>query len=160
LAAEAELSASPISDYASTLLFAVLEGDEGYFWQLGDGAWIVNTPAGIEVATWPYIGQYVNETVFVTSDPAEEVWTHAYFPNVSEFIGLTDGLEHLCLDFRTKRAHVPFVAKVFSSLKTSPVSGEVERQIEALLTSDMVNERTDDDKTMVIGWKHGASDVR
>ena len=51
------------TDFATTLLFAILDGPEAYLWQLGDGAWIVETTESAEVATWPFIGQYVNEFV-------------------------------------------------------------------------------------------------
>jgi Protein phosphatase 2C len=147
------------SDYATTLLFAVFEGNEAYFWQLGDGAWVVDTGEKIEAATWPATGEYINETVFVTSSDAAEEWVQAYYPHIDSAIGFSDGMEHLCLDFASRRPHLPFVEKVFSHLGTLPTVEHIEQQVESLLSSPLIEERTDDDKTMVIVWRHRADNA-
>jgi hypothetical protein len=154
IAATAKQDNAELSDYATTLLFAAFEGSEAYFWQIGDGCWVVDTGDTIEAATWPKIGEYVNETVFVTSTKAADEWTHAYYSSIESAIGFTDGLEHLCLDFALRRPHIPFVGKIFAHLNTSPEAAEIEVQLEQLLRSELVEERTDDDRTMVVAWRN------
>ncbi len=153
IAAAAEASQSSIDDYATTLLLAIFDGESAYFWQLGDGAWIVDTGQNVESATWPVMGQYVNETTFVTSKNAENEWVQAYYPVAVAAMGFSDGLEHLCLDFVEKKPYLPFVGKIFSALKLSPEVSMIEAEINGLLNSAFLQERTDDDKTLVIGWR-------
>lgn len=148
-----------VCDYATTLLFAVLEGSAGYFFQLGDGCWIIETKHGIEAATWPTTGEYVNETVFVTSENAIDLWTHSYHENVLTVLGCTDGLEHLCLDFRLKRPHYPIVKKLFRAVHATSDLQLVTDQITSLLGSGLVNERTDDDKTLALAWRPADTDA-
>ena len=140
-------------DYAATLLLCILEGNAGYFWQIGDGAWVVETDKCVEVAMWPMNGQYINETFFVTSENAPFEWVHAFFPDVRCVLGFSDGIEHLCLDFAAKKPHAPFVGKMFGYLKSSPPKDATAQQVSNLLRSEFLNERTDDDKTLVVAWR-------
>lgn len=149
--AAADKSDVSIKEYSATLLGAIIEGTHGYFWQLGDGAWIVKNASGIEIATWPCSGEYINQTVFITSEEALVKWTHAYVKDLTALLGITDGLEHICLDYPNKVAFQPFLAKVFSALKAGS-SVDIEENIEGLLSSPLINNRTDDDKTMVLAW--------
>jgi serine/threonine protein phosphatase PrpC len=145
-----------VGDFATTLLFALFDGREGYFWQLGDGAWIVKVEGVLQVATWPHTGHYVNETVFVTSDAAHDKWVHAYFPSVVAAVGFTDGLERIFLDFTSHGPHMPIMDKIFGYLQANPLPSDVGVQINHLLDSPIVCERSDDDKTVALAWwPHG-----
>ena len=152
LAEEARETQCDLGDYSCTLLAALIENEEAYFWQVGDGGWVVQTQQGIEVATWPSSGEFINQTVFATSERALSEWTHAHIPKIQAILGFTDGLEHLCLDFPNKAVHRPLVAKLFASLSNCPSPSEVENHLQSFLSSDLVNDRTDDDKTMVLAW--------
>lgn len=152
----AELAAEnlcSIKECSSTILCAIVEGDEAYLWQIGDGSWVVETESGLEVATWPCSGEFINQTVFITSDDASEKWTHAYYEKVSRILGFTDGLEHLCLDFPNKAVYAPFVTKLFRALSQGSVQENVQEELARLLSSPIINERTDDDKTIVLIWR-------
>lgn len=158
LARVAESDGSTLEDHACTLLLAMFEGSEAWFWQIGDGAWVVQTPDGIEAATWPHTGEYVNHTMFVTTDGAETEWVQAHFTDVHAAIGFTDGLEHLCLDFAARTPHRPVVDKLLGSLQGA-TEEQVSGSIRSLLGSPLVNGRTDDDKTLVIAWRKSRTDL-
>lgn len=144
----------PESDFSCTLLAATIENGTGHFWQIGDGGWVVNCEAIIEAATWPYSGEFINETAFVTSEKAKNIWTQAYYENLTHVIGFTDGIEHLILDFPNRQAHVPLVSKLFQFSDTAkPDVARLEKAISDLLESSLVLDRTDDDKTMVFAYR-------
>ena len=150
---EANQTNSEIGDYATTLLFAIFEGNEAFFWQLGDGAWVVDTGEKIESATWPQNGEYINQTYFITTPQAEEEWQSKYCDKIKAAIGFTDGIEFLCLDFTAKAPVPQFTGKILSFLKQSDSETVVGEQIEMLLNSPLVEERTDDDKTLAAVWR-------
>ncbi len=141
------------TEFSCTLLGAIVQGESAHFWQVGDGAWVVQTKRGIEVATWPYSGDFINQTIFATSAGAFEHWTHAAIQGVSAVFGFTDGLEHLALDYPNKKAHAPLAMKLFGVLSANPSEEEVAASIEAFLGSTLVSDRTDDDKTMLLAWR-------
>lgn len=149
-----------IEDYACTLLAAAFEGGCSYFWQIGDGAWIVDTRGGVECATWPHKGEFNNQTAFITSDDWESKWTSAIFEDVVAALGFTDGLEMFCLDSATRKPHLPFVERIFSALRSQPSESEICLRIEQLLTSPLINQREDDDLTLVLVWRSSANALR
>lgn len=143
-----------IGDYACTLLAAAFEGNSAYFWQVGDGAWIVESTQGIECATWPYKGEFNNETTFITSDDWESNWTPAYIDNIIGAMGFTDGLEMFCLDGALKKPHFPFVERIFSAIRGQPSEQDIYMRITQMLASQVITEREDDDMTLVLAWKN------
>lgn len=146
-----ERDAKP-KEYASTLLFAAFEGNAGYFWQLGDGAWLVSDGRSTHAATWPSNGEYANETVFVTSRRAIDSWSHSYFSYVTGAIGFTDGLETFFIDFANSRPNARLARRFFSALEQRPHHAAVEEQVNQFIDSQLVNDRTDDDKTLCLVW--------
>jgi hypothetical protein len=146
-----------IGDYACTLLAAAFEDGCSYFWQVGDGAWIVETAQGIECATWPYKGEFNNQTAFITSENWESKWTPAIFEDAVAALGFTDGLEMFCLDAATRKPHLPFVERIFSVLRSPPSESEIALRIEQMLTSPVITEREDDDLTLVLVWKNSTN---
>ena len=154
LVEKSKADGNEIGDYACTLLAAAFEDGCSYFWQVGDGAWIVETTLGIECATWPYKGEFNNQTAFITSENWESKWTHAIFEDVVAALGFTDGLEMFCLDAATRKPHLPFVERIFSALRNHPPESEIALRIEQMLTSPVITDREDDDLTLVLIWKN------
>lgn len=164
LAEKSKADGNEIGDYACTLLAAAFEDGSSYFWQVGDGAWLVETTQGIECATWPYKGEFNNQTVFITSEDWAELrddqdakWQFAHFDNVVGAMGFTDGLEMFCLDAATRKPHLPFVERIFSALRSQPSESEIVLRIQQMLTSPVITEREDDDLTLVLVWKNSAN---
>ena len=146
-------------DYASTLLVAVLHNAGGVIGQIGDGAVVIqDTDGGWRPVHWPDHGEYANTTRFLTETDALDALQIAVLASTPRRVCLfSDGLERLLLDFRQRSAHAPFFDSVFARfdpLATSGHAAEVSRDLAALLASDKVNSRTDDDKSLVCAaWR-------
>jgi hypothetical protein len=68
---------------------------------------------------------------------------------------LTDGLQGLALRFSTREAHGPFFEPMFARLRRER-EGEPKglgKELRAFLGSAPVNQRTDDDKTLVLATR-------
>lgn len=143
-----------INDYASTLLAVVAHPSGTVAGQIGDGAIVVDTGAGgWRVVHWPDHGEYANTTSFLTQEDAlDNLRIEAIDGPVRRLALFSDGLERMLLDFRAKAAHGPFFDRLILPLETVPAAGcddAVSADIAALLNSDKVNGRTDDDKSLV-----------
>ena len=147
-----------LEDFACTLLAAAFEDDTAYFWQIGDGAWLLESPAGIACATRPVKGEFHNQTSFITSANWEQHWQHAVFNEAIAAMGFTDGLEMFCLEPRLDQAHLPFVGKIFAALQGEPEEDEIRAKIEGMLGSPVITSREDDDLTLALAWR-GREDV-
>src|SRR5262249_31382935 len=105
---------------------------------------------------WPDRGEYANTTHFVTEDDAIE---HLHFATISRRIMeaalLTDGLQSVALNYHQQTAHEPFFRGLFSPLRTATegCSRELSDSLAAFLASPRVNEKTDDDKTLVLAGR-------
>ena len=63
---------------------------------------------------------------------------------------MTDGLQRLALDFSAKQPHAEFFHPLFQAIKISAKSDDLSTALKAFLNSPIINERTDDDKTLVL----------
>jgi Protein phosphatase 2C len=143
-----------IDDYACTLLVAILCADGGIVGQIGDGAVVIDDgDQGWHPVHWPDHGEYANTTHFLTEPNALEVLQLATLDrSVRRVCLFSDGLERLVLDFRDRSAHAPFFDAIFSPFEQHTDAGHaarISRDLEALLGSDKINCRTDDDKSLV-----------
>ena len=135
-------------DLATTLL-AVRASPSGIETaQVGDGAVVVRRGGELSVVAPDDKGEYLNETVFLTSDGWLDSLRIETVPadGVDAVAVLTDGLQLVALDLATGVPHGPFFAPFFSFVAEDGDVG----QLEAFLGSDRVGERTDDDVTLVV----------
>jgi hypothetical protein len=68
---------------------------------------------------------------------------------ISELAVLTDGLQRLALDFAIRAPYPAFFQPLFSGLRTAAGQDSLTEHFQAFLDSPRVNDRTDDDKTLV-----------
>jgi hypothetical protein len=68
IAAEAAASGKRLKEYACTFLGSVAGNDHTLFFQIGDGAIVVNTDADYRTIFWPEQGEYANTTFFVSDE--------------------------------------------------------------------------------------------
>ncbi|UYK83750.1 protein phosphatase 2C domain-containing protein [Xanthomonas sacchari] len=144
-----------IREYACTLVAAIVSPTHACFFQVGDGA-IVIRPRGDDWAYvfWPQHGEYINTTVFVT-DPSA-VLNAEFSCNagaVDEVAVFTDGIEALVLHQATQSVHSPFFDKIFAPVRALDGPGyneELSSKLGAYLSSPVICERTDDDKTLLL----------
>lgn len=155
----AELQGRIARDYACTLLGAVVGPEIGAFFQVGDGG-IVATSGEVQgVVFWPDNGVYANMTYFVTD---EDALTHlqvavaaAPFNEVAVF---SDGIQRLALSFSEQVPHSPFFEPMLQAMRIrSPLECEaLDEQLCQFLGSSAINQRTDDDKTLVLATRRTA----
>ncbi|MCA9067620.1 MAG: protein phosphatase 2C domain-containing protein [Planctomycetaceae bacterium] len=141
----------PLRELACTLLGAVIGESFAVFLQIGDGAMVIANEGNYEPVFWPQSGEYANTTNFLTDPQYEESLEFCVRETrVSEFAAFTDGIERLILRFADKTVHTPFLVPLFSSLADTH---DVESYFELLhqfLKSERINERTSDDKTLIL----------
>lgn len=155
----AEAINSHARDFACTLIAAIIADDTAVFLQIGDGAIVVATPDEPDEygwVFWPQRGEYENVTVFATDPRANEYLELEVVTREFEELALfTDGLQRLALHFASQTVHNPFFRPMFAPLRSAP-EGYLAATSTALanfLTSPAVNDRTDDDKTLVLATR-------
>jgi hypothetical protein len=154
----AETHGATMRDLACTLVTAVVGGEGAVFFQVGDGVAIVgprNEPVDeFSWIFWPERGEYANTTTFLCDERVSEHVQYDASRNViDELAVLTDGIQNLVLDYRRHSAHGPFFRRMMEPLRTRKDIGHVAQLSTALagyLGSQTVNDRTDDDKTLII----------
>jgi hypothetical protein len=143
-------------EFSCTLLVALVDTRAAVFFQIGDGAIVYQAEDGRYVpALWPQSGEYANCTWFVTDEGASARVQTAKTRGVHEVALLTDGLQGLALRFQTREAHGPFFAPMFSRLRDESAARprRLQGELRAFLDSPAVNQRTDDDKTLVMATR-------
>jgi hypothetical protein len=142
-------------DFSCTVLGLIVGESCAACLQVGDGVMVV---ADTEEHTyghvfWPDRGEYANTTHFVTQDDAIE---HLQFECVKRRIVeaalMSDGLQTIALNYQGQTAHEPFFKGLFAPLQNAHEgrSQELSESLAAFLASPRVNEKTDDDKTLVL----------
>lgn len=156
LATQAMADGNPVKEYACTLL-AVIAGEESTAYvQIGDGAIVVSKGLGArwDYAFWPQHGEFANTTNFLVSPGALDKLDFVVGSGRVEEVALfTDGLENLVLHNATRSVHEPFFNAVFKSVRASQVEGrdkELSERLRAYLSSQVISDRTDDDKTLIL----------
>ena len=123
---------------------------------LGDGAIVAQMQDGdISALVWPQNGEYANITWFITSqdykNQFEAVFQKQPIQSVAVF---SDGIEYMCLDFIAQKAHKQFFVPIFQTFAEQQTSPEtLAAYIKTLLNLPYIQERSDDDLTLVLGGK-------
>jgi hypothetical protein len=159
LSLEACLRNLELRDFACTLLTAVVGDGAAVFSQIGDGAIVYREAGALKTAFWPQAGEYASTTFFLTGeDFAEKLAFLALGQRVDELALITDGLQPLALHYASRTVHAPFFDPMFETLRSSPPAEQLEGPFRQFLSSKPVNDRTDDDKSLVLATRHAPSD--
>jgi hypothetical protein len=142
-------------DFACTVLGVIVSESCAACLQIGDGVIVLadSEEHAYGHVFWPDRGEYANTTRFVTEDDAIE---HVQFESVKrrvvEAALLTDGLQAIALNYQQRTAHEPFFKGLFAPLRAAEegCSRDLSESLAAFLASPRVNEKTDDDKTLVL----------
>ena len=138
-------------ELACTALVAVIGPTNATFAQIGDGAIVVAHEQNQRVIFWPEPAEYANATDFLTDDCfAANIRFEASSEPIGEVAVFTDGLQRLALDFGTRTAYPAFFRPLFNELRTAIDLQVLVSPFRDFLNSQRVNERTDDDKTLVL----------
>jgi hypothetical protein len=140
-------------DFACTLLGVISLPCASLVLQIGDGGVVVDAGDGLEVSIVPMSGEYANMTHFVTDENAVEILkTKLYNAPLAQVAVFSDGIQRLALNMASNTPHAPFFAPFFRALESAPRDHEeqLHQSLIRFLTSEAVNARTDDDKTLVV----------
>lgn len=155
IARRAEADGKQPRDYACTLSVALLSERGTAFFQIGDGAIVARQGGVYGVVFWPQSGEYANSTNFLTQDGYEDrlefLSSPATFGEVALF---TDGLERLALSFEGQTAHAPFFDPLLQAVRQTNDLEGLNQGLQGFLTSEVVQNRSDDDKTLVLAAKN------
>lgn len=149
-----------LRDYACTLLGAVIGNDYVAFVQIGDGAIVISTPEApdeYDYVFWPQQGEYANQTFFATGDSVFDLFQHDVVrAHILEVALFTDGIQNLALDYAAQTAHMPFFRSLFTPLRIAETEkiSSLSSSLQNFLNSPRVNERSDDDKTLILATRH------
>lgn len=146
-----------LRDYACTFTLVLADHEWLVTGQVGDGLAVAQAANGeLHIVADPQRGEYADSTYFLTSPNAEDIFTGRVYRqgvDIDSITGLavmTDGLTHLAINQSAKIAHAPF----FSPLMRFPLEitdkEKAQDELYAFLSSERVNQRTADDKTLVI----------
>jgi len=152
----ADMNGVIVREYACTFLGAVIGSNTSIFFQIGDGAIVASSGTVQGVVFWPDNGMYANMTHFITE---QDAYLHLQFAvvntRIDEVALFTDGIQNLTLSFEQRTPHIPFFEPMLQKMRMS-IPDECLKFNELLaqfLNSPSVNERTDDDKTLVLATR-------
>lgn len=140
-----------IGDLAATLLVAAV-GDFGFCSaQVGDGAIVVETEAGLELLTPKRRSEYLNITEFLTaSDLSGSIHCRASPTPPYAVCLMTDGVERLAILDADGSPVAGFFGPLLARMDNATLSSS---QLRSFLRSDSVAQRTGDDVTLVLACR-------
>lgn len=143
-------------DFAATLIFVMSDGTQSLVAHIGDGCAVHRDEAtgAWETMLWPDNGEYASTTSFVTDEPPLRLRIARHSGAVNGFAVFSDGIERLALDFAERRPFQPFFETMARPVGLSETlagkDARLSEQLAAFLCSPSVNDRTDDDKTLIV----------
>jgi Protein phosphatase 2C len=147
----------PSRELACTLLGAVVGEEHAWFAQIGDGLIVVGEEGGKEQkylpVFWPRVGDYLNDSDFLTGDRFEAQVQFAERSAPAELSLSTDGLQLLMANLSARTIHQGFFTPIFAQLRQAEEADELLAPLRDFLSSDKVNQRTDDDKTLLLAMR-------
>ncbi|MGB7416382.1 MAG: PP2C family serine/threonine-protein phosphatase [Thermosynechococcaceae cyanobacterium] len=150
---EAEAGGYELRELGCTLLTFIATPNWVAAMQIGDGFIVVKAAETepYQLLFQPEKGEYINETLFITSAPALESMQVAVKVGEQPMVcAATDGLENVAIRFQDWQPHPPFFAPFQSCLETLDDPAERQVYLETFLNSDRLNAKTDDDKTLLM----------
>jgi hypothetical protein len=130
--------------------------------QIGDGAVVaMDMDDSLFTVTRLQRGEYANETHFlVQEDALDQLVIDVVDRPVQALAVMSDGLIRLALKMPSQEPHTPFFSPLFrfaASVEEDDAKRDAAgEQLAAFLSSDRVNARTDDDKSLVLAVRSAA----
>jgi len=153
----AEKDAKTLRDFASTLVGAVIGENDAAFFQIGDRGAVYSTTGetkSYRFAIAPEDSEYVNVTDFLTDETAaERIRFVLVEEKIEDVILFSDGIASVAVDFLTNQPHEPFLMPMIAPLRNGNASNDLNEKLEKFLASPKINEKTDDDKTIILATR-------
>jgi serine/threonine protein phosphatase PrpC len=148
LSAECEVD---IREFASTLCGVVLAPWGFICAQVGDGLVIFVPHEGAPQLACDGRGEMLNVTEFITQDDSlSRLHVHAEARIARAVVVSTDGLVPVLMRQSPFLPHVPMINMLTQAVANSAEPGELDDELKALIESEEVSRRTDDDKSLVV----------
>lgn len=153
--AEAAARGVRTPDLATTLTVLVATQDGVCAGQIGDGAVVTGDGTGnLAMLAAPLRGEYVNETVFLTSPEALDTAQIAVWWGAATHLAVfTDGLYPLAIRAADGVPHGPFFEPLFRWAAGDRDEAQGREQLESFLRAPRVAARTDDDLTLLLATR-------
>lgn len=153
----AEKEGKTMRDFASTLIGAVVGADEAVFFQVGDGGAVFSVSGeskSYRFAIEPEDSEYVNVTNFLTDETAFESLRFCLIDErIEDVILFSDGIFAVAVDYQTNQPHEPFLMPMIAPLRNGS-GNDLNEKLEMFLASTKINEKTDDDKTIILASRN------
>lgn len=150
----AEQNKKELRDYASTLVGAVVGKNSAAFFQIGDGGIVFSASGAREsyrFAIAPVESEYVNVTDFITDETAAENLRFELVEEpIEDLILFSDGIYAVAVDYQKGEPHEPFLMPMIAPLRNGANGNGLNEKLENFLSSPKINEKTDDDKTIIL----------
>jgi hypothetical protein len=148
----------PVNEFSCTLLGFVILPAKACFLQIGDGAIVRSDGNGYFTHIWwPHNGEYQNTTAFLVDDPnLPNLKIKIVEESIDEVAVFTDGLQMLALNNEAEQVHQPFFNDLFKWLRKATNDEHItilNNKLNEYLAGDVINNRTDDDKTLLLATK-------
>ncbi len=143
----------PIQTLATTLLVFIASPSGIVAMQIGDGFLVIRSEdSDYQSVFHPDKGEYINETSFITSNHALETLQVRVIEQPIAFIcAATDGLEKVAIRYRDWTAFSPFFQPLEMFLAETEEPEANANYLEDFLHSERLNQKTQDDKTLLLG---------
>lgn len=140
-------------EFAATLVAIIAMPNETLLLHVGDGAAVCNYESQWIVPSWPAHGEYASQTYFVTDDPTADLKITRLPHPVDGAAVFSDGIERLVLKFSDQTASSAFFDRFSNTVRSGGLAGNnqsLNLSLKRYLDSPAINERTDDDKSLVV----------
>ncbi len=149
---ETVASSCELRDLGCTLLAFVATPDWVAAMQIGDGFMMLRShpDAPCQLLFEPDKGEFINETIFVTTSGAKAYMGVCVEAVQSPFLcAATDGLERVAVRLQDWQPYAPFFEPFEDCLSKLPTAVERYSYLKTFLESERLNAKTDDDKTLL-----------
>lgn len=147
-----------VRDFASTLVGAVAGENATVFYQVGDGGAVFSVsgkPESYLFGIEPNESEYINTTEFLTDETAIESLRFVLIKEkVEDLILFSDGIFAVAVDYQKNKPHEPFLMPMIAPLRNGSSANGLNEKLETFLASPKLNEKTDDDKTIILASRH------
>lgn len=152
----AQESGKLMRDYASTFIGAVIGETQSVFFQIGDGGSVYSftgEPESYQFAIPPEESEYVNVTNFVTDETATDNLRFVLIDErIEDLILFSDGIFAVAVDYQNNKPHEPFLMPMIAPLRNGN-GANLNEKLKSFLASPKLNEKTDDDKTLILATR-------
>lgn len=145
----------PKQAFATTLQVALVGPHGIAYARVGDGCGVAEVDGTLALVGPPPHNEFVNETTFLTSEPAPPDLT-VVNGAVTAVAVFTDGLQALGLRLTDWSPHEPFFKPLFAFVRAGVDTRRANSSLSNFLKSEPVVRRSDDDRALVLVVKASA----